>query len=110
MGSNSNLNPGKFNKKISIHSQSVISDGAGGYENKLTLIKSVWASIEPITAREYYEARQLSVEITHKIIVRSSEIINRTQVISYDGNLYDIQHIIEDEKAKLLNIKTAMRN
>ncbi|MCT9858223.1 hypothetical protein P2R64_00240 [Priestia megaterium] len=36
------MNPGTLNKRLTINSVSDVSDGAGGYEEALTPIKTVW--------------------------------------------------------------------
>jgi SPP1 family predicted phage head-tail adaptor len=104
------MNPGKLNRKIQIMELAQISDGGGGYEDALVPVKTVWASINPVSGREYWQAQQAQAQLSHKIIIRYMDGINRSHVLSFNGKNYDIQYIINiDEANSYLEINVLER-
>lgn len=101
---------GKLDKRIKIMQSDKVSDGSGGFENELKEVKTVWAHVRPISGREFWQAQQINAEISHKIIIRYTEAVNRTNLISYNGRIFDIQYLINvDEKNKWLEIQALER-
>lgn len=99
------MNPGKMNRRINIMKYESVSDGGGGYEEILTLVKKVWANIRPASGREFNLAKQAQAEITHKVTIRYTEEVNRSQVISFNNKIYDIQYLINiNEENRFLEL------
>jgi SPP1 family predicted phage head-tail adaptor len=104
------INPGKLNRKIQVMELAQISDGGGGYEDALTPVKTVWASINPVSGREYWQAQQAQAQISHKIIIRYTTELNRSNVLSFNGKNFDIQYIINvQESNRFLEIHVLER-
>ena len=103
------MDPGKLNKRLQIYRFDAenVKDGAGGYfEDGWVLFKEVWGSIEPLSAKEFEQAQQLQVEITHKITIRHDKDIKRDMKIKYKDRTFDIQYILDkDEKRNYLEIR-----
>jgi len=69
-----------------------------GYDYEELEKETVWASVEPIRGREYYESAQLHSEVTHRIRHLYKEI-DPTQVIWVDDRIFEIQHCFDvDER------------
>lgn len=67
--------------------------------------KTVWASIEPLSGKEYLEANKESNEITHRIRIRYTQGITNDMRIVYKNRVFDIQSIINvNERNKELQI------
>jgi SPP1 family predicted phage head-tail adaptor len=99
------ISPGKLNKRIQIMELAQISDGGGGYEDALVPVKTVWAHIQPVSGREYWQAQQAQAQISHKVTIRYTNVVNRSHVLSFNGKNYDIQYIINvDEANRFLEI------
>lgn len=104
------FNPGNLNKKISVMSLDQVSDGGGGYEDKLILIKKFWSNIRPVSGREYWEAQQAQAKISHKVTIRYTNLVNRTHIISFGDRSYDIQYIVNvDEENRFLTLHVVER-
>lgn len=104
------FNPGKLKRRISLVELTQVSDGGGGYENSVTELLSVRAYIHPLTGREYFSNQQTDAEVTHKITIRYNKDVKQSQVVSYDGKLFDIQYIFDiDEEHQFLELHTLER-
>lgn len=55
----------------------------------------VWASIEPISGREYWASAQTQSEVTHRIRIRYRRGIKPTMRIIYQGRIFEIETIID---------------
>lgn len=104
------MNPGKLNRRVDIVSADQVSDGAGGYEDSFTTVKTVWAGITTLGGREHIEAKQAQAEVTHRIFIRYTPIINHSHLISFAGNKYDIQYLVNiNEENKFLELRVLRR-
>ena len=54
---------------------------------------NVWADIQPLRGREFYDAQQVNAELTKKITVRLDEDISPQMRVSYDSRYMDIQSV-----------------
>ena len=84
---------GKFNRKLQIMKLSQVSDGGGGYEDKLLEIKTVWGNISPIKGKEYWQAQQSQASVTHEITIRYTKDIDASHILKYQDRLFDIQYM-----------------
>lgn len=89
------FNPGLLKRRISIMELQKASDGGGGFDETLVEIASVRAHIQPLFGTEYWANQQTEAKISHKITIRFRPDVKQSQVISYNGKLYDIQYIID---------------
>ncbi|WP_256846916.1 phage head closure protein [Paenibacillus sp. Pae108] len=61
---------GKLRHKITIKHLQSVDDGAGGSVETWMTYASPFASVEPLSGRELFQAQQLQSEVTHKIRMR----------------------------------------
>lgn len=87
------MNPGKLNKRISVQDEVKISDGAGGYELDHVKVLDAWANIDTLSGRDFWQAQQMEVEVSHKVTMRYRQGVKRSQVVFYNNRKFDIQYI-----------------
>lgn len=74
-------------------------DGQGGFTESWVNFASVWAKIEPSSARERYFSQQIQPTITHKLTIRWLEGLKTEMRISYLDRIFQIHGIRrEDER------------
>lgn len=67
------IDAGRFNRQLSVEKETEIADGMGGFAKQYQPFTTVWASICPKSAREFFEADNVHAEITHQITIRFLE-------------------------------------
>lgn len=58
------------------------------------VLAEVWASIEPISGREYWANVQIMAEVTHRIRIRYLPELKPTMLIKFKGREFNITSII----------------
>lgn len=56
--------------------------------------KKVWASVEPVSGKEYYEAQREKNKLTYKIYTRYFKDINQNMIIDFKGRKFEIESMI----------------
>jgi len=85
---------GGLKKRVTILKQVRTSDGQGGFTETWQEVGTVWAAIEPISGREYYEAMQLASDVTHRVRMRYMDLTPHEK-IKYDDRVFDIIAVID---------------
>lgn len=85
---------GQMRHRVSIFKQERISDGQGGYIETLQKKATVWAHIEPVSGKEFYEAMQVTNEVTHKVRMRYTQISPHDLII-YDNKTFEVVAVID---------------
>lgn len=55
---------------------------------------TVWASVEPISGKEYWASSQVQAEVTHRIRVRYLPGIRPTMRVQFKARTFEIESII----------------
>ena len=64
------MRSGRLRHRIILKSPVQTPDGKGGVTESWETFATVWASIEPLKGREFYEAQAINSEITGKMVMR----------------------------------------
>jgi SPP1 family predicted phage head-tail adaptor len=64
------MNAGKLNRRITLQQRSPAQDASGQQATTWTDLFTVWAGIEPLTARELLAGQAVNTEVSHKVTVR----------------------------------------
>lgn len=75
-------------------------DSMGGVTETAGDAVTVWASVEPVSARESQEKGALSVRPTHRVIIRHRAGVSHRMRVTFDGRVFDV---IEVQDAGLRN-------
>jgi len=77
----------------------------GEEEPGWTNVTTRWASIEPISGREYFAAQQVNAEVTHRIRMRYLAGMESTMRLLYGTRVYEIKAIMNaKERNQVLEI------
>ena len=99
------MNPGKLNRRISFVVMIESENEVGDTVQEPQIVKTVWASVAPITGREYVEAKKYQDELTYKITTRYIKDITPDMQIKYGERLFNIKDIIDPfEKHEIIEI------
>ncbi len=85
------MNPGKLRHRITFLHLVERENEVGDTYLVEEPWKTVWASVEPLRGREYYEARKIQSEATHKITIRYLVGIKPDMKIDFKGRMLEIE-------------------
>lgn len=93
------MKAGELRHKIAIQNLSTTRDGFGGVVETWTTIATAWARVEPLSGREFWEARKMNSDISMKITMRASGInISPRMRIALNGRHVYIEVVREIEE------------
>lgn len=81
-------NPAVLDKRVTLYKEVMILDALNTPQSKWHPVAKVWASIEPISGREYFQAAQSQSEASVRIVIRYRKGITdrmRLKYYSEDG-------------------------
>lgn len=84
------MNPGELNKKIAFQKLETSQNSYGELTEQWVDVCTVWASIKPISAKEYYAAETVSSEVTHNVKIRYRQGLSSDMRILYNIRIFEI--------------------
>lgn len=88
------LDIGRLNKRITFMCYEEQDDEFNQTNQILVKYKTVWASVEPTTGKEYLEAQRIRNELTYKIYTRYFPDLNTEMIIDFKGRKFKIVSMI----------------
>ena len=96
---------GKLRHQISLLKPIIVKDALGQEVEKLEIQNTVWASIEPLSGKEYFSAKQVNSEVNAKVTIRYIESLLPHWVVQFGQRIFNIQAIINlEERNKYLQL------
>lgn len=96
------MRAGKLRHKVTIQAPSQTQDPiTGEMLSGWVDFASIWASIEPLSAREFIAAQANQSEITARIVIRHRDDVLPTMRILHRGKVYAIHGVLADPKSGL---------
>ena len=78
-------NPAVFDKRVTLIQEVIIRDEFNTPQSKWHPMAKVWASIEPISGREYWSASQSNSEASVRIVIRFRQGISSRMRVKYES-------------------------
>lgn len=96
----------RLRHRVTIQKPVITKDGSGGvvtsWEN-ISGIHEVWAAIEPLTGQQYFAAKQVMSEVSHRVTMRYLPGVLPTMRLLFSGRYFSIVSVINpDEKNRYL--------
>jgi SPP1 family predicted phage head-tail adaptor len=96
---------GDMRHRIIFQEKVEVDDGHHGHTVTWKDVVTVWASVEPISGREYFYAHQISTEVTHRVKIRYRNDVNTKMRIKFGLRILEIISILSlGEESKVLEI------
>lgn len=96
---------GKLRHRITLQQMSKSRDYSGGYIDDWTDVSTHWASVEPLTGREYFTSDERLSDVNTRIILRSSETLltfldgEKTNIrVTFKNSFYDVKAVMNVEE------------
>lgn len=96
---------GDLRHRITIQKYVATRDSFGGEIQTWQDVAKVWASIEPISGKEYFSSQQVNAEVNTRITIRHLEVITPKMRVVFKDRSFDILSVINiKEKKKELHL------
>lgn len=104
------MNAGRFDRLITIESNTATRDNIGGKVDSWATFAQVWAAYKPVTGIENVNADRIEAKAMVNFIIRYRSDITNAMRINYDGQIYNIKSITELTRRAYLTIETETIN
>ena len=84
------MNPGKLRHRITLQRYTEIVDPDGFTTQQWQDVATVWAAVENLYGREYWEAAAVQAENTVKFTIRYRPDVDQAMRIVFRGKIYNI--------------------
>lgn len=108
------MNPGILRHKITFLTTTEETNEAGDTILIPAVYKSVWASVSPVSGKDYLEAKKFQAELTYKFMIRYTSGITPDMQIEFKGRIFLIQDILNpletNETLEIMAIERVVKN
>ena len=101
----------QFRHKVSLQSRTTTISALGEASHTWSTYASAWASVEPLTGREFYENRAVRGEVTHKVTMRyRSGVAPEQRIVFRSRNLeiVSVRNIEERDRLIILDCRESV--
>jgi SPP1 family predicted phage head-tail adaptor len=96
------MRSGKLRHKVTIQRPGLVQDPESGEMlHGWADVATVWASVEPLSARDFIAAQAGQSEVVARIVIRYRPDIDATMRALYRDKVYNIQGVLPDAKSGL---------
>lgn len=96
-----NVAAGTLRHRVLIQQQATIRDDDGVSQTTWGDVAEVWASVEPLSAREFIQSGQTQAAITARITIRYRADLQASMRILHRGQVYNIAGLLPDKVSGL---------
>jgi SPP1 family predicted phage head-tail adaptor len=99
------IEAGKLRNRVTIQQYTAAKNDYGEDIKAWTDYYDCWASIEPLTGREYFDSQQIVPETQSRVVIRYKEGVAPTMRVKWGDIYYDILSVLNiQEKNKKLEL------
>jgi len=96
---------GDLKHRITFQDSMKTPDGYKGSTESWTNFVTVWASVEPLSGREYFFSHQVKAEVTHRVKIRYRDDITVKMRIKFGARVLAVESILDiKERHEVLEI------
>lgn len=100
------LRGGRLRHLVEIQSATETQTTSGEVSRAWATSKKVWASVQPLSGREFIQGQQVNADITHKCVMRYTSGVTPKMRLIHNARTLEIEHVINhderDERLELL--------
>ncbi len=105
------MNAGMLSYRVQIQQATETRDSYGAAIQTWNTVATVWASIEAISVREFFDAARINAEVTHRIRIRYRSNVTPAMRIVESSRTFDIYGAFDPDGKKrelVLMVKEAV--
>ena len=101
--------PGELNRRLVLEAPAESADGAGGVTRSYPAWMTLWAKVEPVSARGAVVADAPGATVTHRIVIRRRAVITTRHRFVEGATVYRIVTLRDDATRRFLVIGAEVR-
>lgn len=99
------MRAGRLRHQVEIQQYTATRDAAGQEIRDWTEFATVRADVMPLSGREFFDAAQYNVEISHRVRIRYRPGVTTKMRVIHEGRVLDIEYVInKDERDRELHL------
>lgn len=99
------MQAGKLRHQVTIQQATETRNTLGEAIRTWSTVATVWASVEPLRGREFFDAEQVQSEISQRVRMRYRSGIKPTMRLLYGSRILQIQAVIDvDERHREIHL------
>jgi len=102
--------PGDLDRRLVLQAPVETADGAGGVARTYEAVTTLWASVEPVSARGTVVADAPGATVTHRITIRTGPEITTRHRFAEGARIYRVVSLRENAKRRFLVIGAEERS
>jgi SPP1 family predicted phage head-tail adaptor len=102
--------PGELNRRLVLEAPVESADGAGGVTRGYATVMTLWASVEPVSARGAVVADAPGATVTHRIVMRRRAAVTTRHRFVDGATVYRVVTLRDDAPRRFLVIGAEQRN
>ena len=96
---------GDLRKRVTLQTESSVSDNAGGYTLSWADVATVWADIVPTSMSEVIMAQRLEGHVTHRVTIRYRSDITADMRVMYGARIFNVRgYMNKDENNRWIEL------
>jgi len=88
------MRAGRLRHRVDLQHVTETQDSTGDPVRSYSTYATVWASIEPVSGREYYAAQQAGAVRQHKIVIRSRRDVAPTDRVMFGSRIFEVEAVL----------------
>ena len=101
--------PGELNRRLVLEAPVESADGAGGVTRSYAAVMTLWASVEPVSARAAVVADAPGATVTHRIVMRRRAAVTTRHRFVDGATVYRIVSLRDDATRRFFVIGAEQR-
>lgn len=104
------LDPGQLDRRVTLQSASVSTDGFGQAVRTYSTLAQVWAKVDYRTVKEGEDAEKLTSVNKVRFTIRYRADVDATIKISWDSKTYEVEGVSLEGRERYLILDTVVRD
>lgn len=88
------MRAGQLRHRVTIQGVTDTASAFGDVSQSWSSVATVWASVEPLNAREAFEAEQTKTKVSHKVMMRYRSDVSTKNRVQHDSRTLNITSVI----------------
>lgn len=94
------IDPGRFRTELALEEAVLTPDGDGGHEVDWQELATVFALVEPVSARPQFAADRPAVAVTHRITMRFRQDVESGMRLVRNGRVFEVMSVHDSDESR----------